>query len=1069
MDGRASSEQIPNFMDTRQNRLLEKKRFEKKNFSCNFSRIKIVTMSSVTAETLLHRNPSKSIPKLITRFKENKKLWVNYSSSSKPLKIGGSIRRCGPTRMLCVAARSGDSSDVSYSYDVIYSNSFTIKRTNTVEGEIYTRVDPGKADGHWQLTVGCNLPGKWILRYAVRFVLHLSDVTSLETRPPQTVPVKDYALDTPMKDAAMAEGEDHFQEVKIDINTSSSAGSVNFFLRDEETGSFIQHKVREFKVPLVVDHLQEGDKPDEGVRKEHNVVGKIHMENSVHVSVKKCGETDKNIVDIETDIVEEVVAHWGVCKDDHKKWEVPASPHPPNTRVINDRALETKLQPEKDVSGKKGVFTVDKEFAGFVFVLRLGDDTWLQYMGNDFFIPLESAEEENQESCRTVYTNGLINNIRSIVSNISSSKTWIRKSKTNQETLLNEIEKLAAQAYSVFRTNIPGFSKSEEKGSEDLDAKVLPTVELHSGTGNGYEILCQGFNWESHKSGRWYMELYEKADYLSSLGFTIIWLPPPTESLAPEGYMPKDLYNLNSRYGSMDELKAVISKFHEVGIKVLGDVVLNHRCAEYKNCNGVWNIFGGRLNWDDRAVVGDDPHFQGRGNKSSGDNFHAAPNIDHSQDFVRRDIQEWMRWLKNEVGYDGWRLDFVRGFWGGYVKDYLDATEPYFSVGEYWDSLSYTYSEMDYDQNAHRQRIIDWINATNGYSGAFDVTTKGVLHSAVGDCQYWRLRDSEGKPPGVVGWWPSRAVTFIENHDTGSTQGHWRFPAGKEMQGYAYILTHSGTPSIFYDHFYSSLQEQICKLIAVRRRNKIHCRSNVQIVKAENELYAAVIDGKVAMKIGPGHYEPPCDKKWSLAVQGQRYKVWETLYYFSCDPTPLGWFEHYKKCLFVNPRHKPLFVRIAPRTTYGSLTKIDKFTGRNKFNYKAIEEKSHSMIQLYLTDDVITEVVDQETTSKLWLKLESLNKTKSLTSKLMLNQCLFSMHMYAAIVSLEEVRSSLHDRELRRNTIGSEKGHWKNDCPKKKQQQQEQKSNSIIVAEDDATFENDIVLVADEHTHHPDV
>ena len=36
--------------------------------------------------------------------------------------------------------------------------------------------------------------------------------------------------------------------------------------------------------------------------------------------------------------------------------------------------------------------------------------------------------------------------------------------------------------------------------------------------------------------------------------------------------------------------------------------------------------------------------------------------------------------------------------------------------------------------------------------------------------ELWRLRDSQGKPPGLMGWWPSRAVTFIENHDTGSTQ-----------------------------------------------------------------------------------------------------------------------------------------------------------------------------------------------------------------------------------------------------------------------------------------------------------
>lgn len=64
------------------------------------------------------------------------------------------------------------------------------------------------------------------------------------------------------------------------------------------------------------------------------------------------------------------------------------------------------------------------------------------------------------------------------------------------------------------------------------------------------------------------------------------------------------------RYGDMDQLKNVVRRLHDVEIKVLGDVVLNHRCAQFQNQNGVWNIFGGRLNWDDSAVVCDDPHFQ---------------------------------------------------------------------------------------------------------------------------------------------------------------------------------------------------------------------------------------------------------------------------------------------------------------------------------------------------------------------------------------------------------------------------------------------------------------------------
>jgi alpha-amylase len=87
------------------------------------------------------------------------------------------------------------------------------------------------------------------------------------------------------------------------------------------------------------------------------------------------------------------------------------------------------------------------------------------------------------------------------------------------------------------------------------------------------------------------------------------------------------------------------------------------------------------------------------------------------------------------------------------------------------------------------------VNETKGKSTAFDFTTKGILQEAVNG-QLWRLRDGNSKPPGMIGYWPEKAVTFIDNHDTGSTQGHWPFPGDKVMQGYTYILTHPGTPCI---------------------------------------------------------------------------------------------------------------------------------------------------------------------------------------------------------------------------------------------------------------------------------
>lgn len=408
--------------------------------------------------------------------------------------------------------------------------------------------------------------------------------------------------------------------------------------------------------------------------------------------------------------------------------------------------------------------------------------------------------------------------------------------------------------------------------------KAPEQLKLEPGTGTGREIVFQGFNWESCRR-RWYLELAPKAADLSQSGITAVWFPPPTESVAPQGYMPSDLYNLNSAYGTVEELKHCIEELHAHDLLALGDVVLNHRCAQKQSPNGVWNIFGGKIAWGPEAIVCDDPNFQGRGNPSTGDIFHAAPNIDHSQEFVRRDIKEWLNWLRNDIGFDGWRLDFARGFSGGYVKEYIESSSPVFSIGEYWDSLAYEGGNLCYNQDAHRQRIVNWINATGGTSSAFDVTTKGILHSALHN-QYWRLIDPQGKPTGVMGWWPSRAVTFLENHDTGSTQGHWPFPRDKLAQGYAYILTHPGTPVVFYDHFYDfGLRDTITELIEARRRGGIHCRSLIKICHANNDGYVAIVDESLAMKIGQLDWNPSkenhLDGTWQKFVdKGNDYQIW---------------------------------------------------------------------------------------------------------------------------------------------------------------------------------------------------
>ena len=103
--------------------------------------------------------------------------------------------------------------------------------------------------------------------------------------------------------------------------------------------------------------------------------------------------------------------------------------------------------------------------------------------------------------------------------------------------------------------------------------------------------MLQGFNWEScNSSKKWFNVIADEAREIKDAGFTAVWLPPPTDSVSDQGYLPRDLYNLNSFYGNVDELRNCVRAMNDLGVTPVADIVINHRCADGQDESGRWKF-----------------------------------------------------------------------------------------------------------------------------------------------------------------------------------------------------------------------------------------------------------------------------------------------------------------------------------------------------------------------------------------------------------------------------------------------------------------------------------------------
>lgn len=361
-------------------------------------------------------------------------------------------------------------------------------------------------------------------------------------------------------------------------------------------------------------------------------------------------------------------------------------------------------------------------------------------------------------------------------------------------------------------------------------------------------VMLQGFSWDSYNESQWKV-LEKQADELKNY-IDLVWLPQSGKCLETTqvmGYMPYYYFNQNSSFGSEAELRSLITKFKAAGIGAIADVVVNHRNTEgwytfpaetYKGVTYQMQSTDICKN-DDGGTTATQAATDGVSlsqNNDEGTDFGGCRDIDHKSENVQKVIKAYLKYLKDDLGYTGFRYDMVKGFDGSHVADYNDATGVEYSVGEYWDG---------------NDKIESWINRTNKKSAAFDFqfrynvrdAVNGAANGKVTKSSDWSKLNSNDNLMHDANY-RRYAVTFVENHDTQKrSESEQNDPLRKDtIAANAYMLAMPGTPCIFQPHW-NAYKSEIKEMIAARKYAGITNMSNYVNKQSKKTLYVNEVAG----------------------------------------------------------------------------------------------------------------------------------------------------------------------------------------------------------------------------------
>ncbi len=188
-----------------------------------------------------------------------------------------------------------------------------------------------------------------------------------------------------------------------------------------------------------------------------------------------------------------------------------------------------------------------------------------------------------------------------------------------------------------------------------------------------YEVFVRSFSPEGTFKG-----VEKQLPRLKDLGVSIIWLMPvhPVGEKNRKGrlgspYAVQDYYGVNSRFGTMQDFKDLVKTTHDLGMRIIIDIVANHTA------------------WDG-PMIEKHPEWYTKNHKGEityppGTDWTDVADLNYEVPELRQYMAEMLCWWVREMDLDGFRCDVAEmvplDFWEAARKK-LDAIKPVIMLAE---------------------------------------------------------------------------------------------------------------------------------------------------------------------------------------------------------------------------------------------------------------------------------------------------------------------------------------------------------------------------------------------------